>query len=188
MFFPAAVRPDVCRDDAQAPPALIMLAGNSSTAKTALLLQYAYNAALRGVMRKPAPPLLPAARPGKMGDVRAPHRDAAPLQHNLNVLLAPQPRTTTRCVCAADASSAQVAAPSSFLASARCPMFHIQVHAFAWRRVPCLRSLAFGSCAGTISPARTGARKRSSPAKHRLQVRRMRAGHPVRFLAIARAR
>jgi hypothetical protein len=187
MFFPAAVRPGACGDAQQAPPALLMLAGDSSTAKTALLLQYAYNAALRGEQSQPAPPLLTEARPSKMGGVHAPHRDAA-LAAQFQRSHGPLPRTTTRCVRAADASSAQVAAPSSFLASARCPTFRTQVRVFAWPRIPCLPSLAFGSRAGPISLASTVTRKRCSPAKHRLQVRHMCAGHPVSFLAIARAR
>jgi hypothetical protein len=44
LFFPAARR----TAGVQTAPAALTLAGDSSTAKTALLLQYAYNAALRG--------------------------------------------------------------------------------------------------------------------------------------------
>ena len=60
MFFPAAVCPGACGDAQKSPPALLMLAGDSPTAKKALLLQYAYNAALRGVQSQP--PLLCSPR------------------------------------------------------------------------------------------------------------------------------
>jgi hypothetical protein len=135
----------------------------------------------------PPLPCSPQRAPAKLWGARAPHRDAD-LAAQFQRSPGHQPRTTMRCVRAADASSAQVAAPSSFLASARCPTFRTQVRVFAWPRVPCLRPLAFGSRAGTISLASTVTRKRSSPAKHRLQVRHMCAGHAVSFLAIASAR
>ena len=47
MFFPAG-RASVPGGAERAAPAILALAGDAPAAKTSLLLQYAYNAALRG--------------------------------------------------------------------------------------------------------------------------------------------
>ena len=140
----------------------------------------------------PAPTLVAAAHrgqsPGLLGFASrccCPQESIGPCR-----AIAVRAHTSQRCLRpgAADAGSTQAAALSSFVGSARWPTFCTQVLCGLRRGArPCLRTLAFRSQpAAFYSSIRPGARKRSGPAKHRLQVRDMRAGHPVRALARAR--